>query len=171
MNSTECEGTLPPAREARGLLRRFRKRALQLSHGLRESPIEKLSFSLSWSEGENLQSTFEENEYLFRLATLLRPFLLSGSETELSSFCDLIQRLGADPESLARIRASLHAASSSRTGVEFNGVMVGDREIYDLYANGVLFNDDEQAKRRYDELAVGPMRQLIPFVFHSVGNA
>jgi len=127
----------------------------------------KLQFSMSWSQTEGLQASFDEEAPLIRFAALLRPFMAHESQLELTAVWTLLLSNGLVDGS-TRETIDQHFASAEHLGMALvlNNRQLTARDIYDAYAEGFFFNENPEAKRLLEQLAVGPMSQMVAYLFH-----
>lgn len=154
----------------RYIFRSFKRSASRLRDGfelLDESPP--LCFSMSWREGESLQCSFDEKQSLVRYAALLRPFMVSTSPLYLVSVWNTLSECVGmvDVETGEMIVKLFAEAENLGIFVVLNGQPLTARDLYFAYAEGMFFDETSKAKKLLEQLSVGPMQQMVSFLFYS----
>lgn len=127
----------------------------------------KLQFSMSWKQGESVQASFDEEPALVRFAALLRPFMTKGSALELNTVWGMLLKNGlVEDASRERVNQQFAAVENLGIGVVLNDKPLTASDLYHAYAEGSFFAEDAEAKRLLDQLSVGPMQQMVAYLFH-----
>jgi len=150
------------------IFRSYKRSASKLRDGAELLASGSLQISMSWKKDENLEITFKEEPPLVRYAALLRPFMSSDSPIELTAVWNILSSYGLVDEATCN-KADLIFASTDNLGI---GLIVNEkkmtaREIYYAYAEGQFFGEDPGAKLLLEQLLIGPMQQMVVFLFHS----
>jgi hypothetical protein len=128
----------------------------------------KLEFGMSWKEGDSVHASFDEGAALVRFAALLRPFMKQGSRVELTGLWSMLRENGlVDELACERVGQDFVEAENLGIGVVLNEKPLTARDLYHAYAEGRFFAQEPEAKQRLEQLAVGPMRQMVSYLFHS----
>lgn len=156
-------------RSLRSVFRSYKRLASRLRDGAEDvAESGAIQFSVSWRAGESLEATFDEQPELVRLAALLRPFLSFGSSVELTAVWSLLQEHDlVDEETRKQVDGLFAAAENLGIAVVVNDRPLTSRDIYDAYAEGRFFDEKPEAKERLNGLSIGPMCQMVPFLFHN----
>jgi len=153
----------------RRILRSFKRSASRLRDGSRLlGEAEPVRFSMNWAEGQDLQGSFDEAQPLVRYAALLRPFMAPASPLELLG---VWKTLSADPglvdgATRETIAEAITAADNLDVNVVLDGKTLTARDLYFAYAEGKFFDADDEAKKLLEHVSVGPMQQMVPFLFY-----
>jgi hypothetical protein len=151
------------------VFRSYKRSASKLKDGAEQLAMSgKLQFNMSWKEGEGVQSSFDEQPPLVRFAALLRPFMARESPLELDAvWSKLLKHDLVDDATREGVERLFATAANPAIAVVLNDRPLAARDIYDAYAEGRFFAEDPEAKRLLEGLSVGPMPQMVAFLFHS----
>lgn len=158
------------AAQLRGIFRSFKRSASRLrdcAHHLEESAS--LQFKMSYKKDEALYASFNEGPSLVRYAALLRPFMVHTSAIELNLVWNrLLAEAGLVDDSTRQCVSDLFAAAENLgIGVVLNEKPLTSRDLYFAYAEGMLFDENVEAKKLLEQLSIGPMQQMVQFLFYS----
>lgn len=152
----------------RAVFRSFKRSASKLRKCEESLASCDLEFGMSWQQGGGLQASFDESSPLVRFAALLRPFMSRDSVLELRSVWDLLlENELPDPATHERVDQQFSDAEDLGIAVVVNEHRVTAHNVYYAYAEGCMFADDPEAKHLLEQLSVGPMREMLRYLFYS----
>jgi hypothetical protein len=168
INSTSADST-QFGTELRQIFRRFRRQAYLVRDVLKDMPDqETATFSLETSKNSGTRTLFEEPATFARLAAVLRPFMSRRSEIEISRVRSLVEEAGLLTDTQRQtLDGAIKLADNLGMLIKVNDRVITGSDVAFAYGDGAMFDEDPEARALLEELSFGPMRDLIPFLFHT----
>lgn len=169
---TDSSDAVDRGDELRRIVRRFRRQAYVVRDVVEDAPEQAASFSLEASKEGGTTARFDEPEEFARLAAVLRPFMSRASEIEIGHVRAVLAETGLlSDEQQQTLDNAIKQADNLGMLLKLNDRVITASDVAFAYGDGELFDDNPEAKALLEALSFGPMRALIPFLFHTAcGN-
>jgi hypothetical protein len=160
--------TMKSAREK--MLRKFRRLVLKVREAIAAVPDDaRLHASISVRDGRLAVSEFEKPDEAskVRMAVLMRPLLDPESDIQCRRVWNLIKSTREfDEQTIANVEKSFRNIEDGGIPVVVNQRRMGQREIYEIFAQGEFFNRSKDAVAMLETMRFGPMTPMLWMAFY-----